>query len=469
MKINKVQRKFNFSLEEKRFFGAGDRVGVAISSGGDSVGLFHLLKQVALPKGLQLALVHLNHKLRGADSDEDELFVKELALLHNLPIFCQEIDVAGEANRKGANLEATARRLRYEFFQSLIRDGHLDKIATGHTANDQAETVLLRLLRGSGTEGLAGIYPNLEGKIVRPLLGIARQEILEFLKEKCLPFRVDQSNFDKRFLRNRVRADLLPKLEQEFNPQITKLLSELAERSRDEEDYLKRAAEYWLKKSTTNTRGRHSIPLSALRQLPPALERKVLRSAIRDFSSGSASLTHNQIEALRRFTADRSGSGKIPLPCNLIIHKEFGNLVLTKQEVPPRTYRYSIKAPGEQEIPSLGLVLQFKIIDTRTMRGKYNGVRLKAGVDWHKIATPLVVRNWEAGDRFQPTGRQEPVKLKRLLCRHKISASRKRLWPVVTANGKVIWVKNLSVGKNVAVTPETRQILLIREKKTKDE
>ena len=131
------------------------------------MGLFHLLKQVALPKGLQLALVHLNHKLRGADSDEDELFVKELALLHNLPIFCQEIDVAGEANREGANLEATARRLRYEFFQSLIRDGRLDKIATGHTANDQAETVLLRLLRGSGTEGLAGIYPNLEGKIVR--------------------------------------------------------------------------------------------------------------------------------------------------------------------------------------------------------------------------------------------------------------------------------------------------------------
>ncbi len=463
---DKVRRKFKACLEEKKFFSAGDRVGVAVSGGGDSVGLFHLLERVALPKGLQLALVHLNHKLRGADSDEDESFVKELARSHDLPFFCRGIDVAAEASREGANLEATARRLRYEFFQSLMEEGRLDKIATGHTANDQAETVLLRLLRGSGTEGLGGIYPTLEGRIVRPLLGITREELLGLLEENHLSFRIDQSNFDRRFLRNRVRAELLPKLEQEFNPQIVTLLSELAERSRDEEDYLRGEAERWLEQWATSTEGRHSLPLGALSRLVPALERRVLRAAIRGFGGRSASLTHDQMEALRRFAATGSGGGKFPLPRNLIIRKEFGHLVLTKQETAPRTYRYPVKVPGEQEIPGLGLVLQFKIVDTRTIQGKYNSEEWEKGVDWQKICTPLVLRNWEVGDRFQPVGRRKPVKLKELLYRHKVSAPRKRLWPLLTAGEQIIWVKNLSVESHVAVTPETRQILVIEERKT---
>ena len=463
---DKVQRKFNACLEEKRFFRAGDRVGVAVSGGGDSVGLFHLLEQAAAHRGLQLSLVHLNHQLRGQDSDADESFVGELARSRDLPFFSSRADVAAEARRQHANLEATARRMRYEFFNSLVEKGHVDKIATGHTASDQAETVLLRLLRGSGTRGLAGIYPTLEGRIVRPLLGFTHEELVGFLEENHFPFRIDQSNFDRRFLRNRIRADLLPKLEQEFNPQIVTLLADLAERSRDEEDYLGGEADRWLAQWATSTEGRPSLPLAALRQLAPALERRVLRAAIRSFAGGSASLSHDQMETLRRFAASGSGGGEIQLPRNLIIRKEFGHLVLAQHDSAAKPYRFSVEVPGEQEIPGLGLALRFKIVDTRASQGKYNSAEWKKGIDWQKICTPLVLRNWEVGDRFQPVGHRKPVKLKELLHRHEVSAPRKRLWPLLTAGERIIWVKNLSVESRVAVTPETRQILVIEERKT---
>src|SRR5690348_7407614 len=216
-------------VRRHNFFHAGDRVGVAVSGGPDSILLFTFMNQAARALGLSLAAVHFNHHIRGAESDADEQFVRGQARRLGVEFLRGEADVPRAARTSGRNLEATARDLRYRFFNSLIHQGRLDKVVTAHTASDQAETVLLRLLRGTGTKGLGGIFPVLDGKIFRPFLGVTRCEVELEMNKRKLEFRVDSSNLNTKLRRNKVRTELLPLLQKEFNPEIIRLLKELAD------------------------------------------------------------------------------------------------------------------------------------------------------------------------------------------------------------------------------------------------
>src|SRR5439155_19223240 len=239
---SKVYAKWSLEMTRSGLFRAGERVGVAVSGGGDSVLLLDFMTRLASKTGLSLAAVHFNHHLRGAESDADESFVRELADARAIEFFGGGADVARAARETHGNVEATARHLRYKFFFSLVNQGSLDKVATAHTASDQAETVLLRLLRGAGTRGLGGIYPVLEGIVVRPFLDLTRAEVQSELHARKLDFRLDSTNLDTRLARNKVRASLLPLLEKEFNPAVVRLLKDLAARARDDEAYLEQQA-----------------------------------------------------------------------------------------------------------------------------------------------------------------------------------------------------------------------------------
>ncbi|HEV2401788.1 MAG TPA: tRNA lysidine(34) synthetase TilS [Candidatus Sulfotelmatobacter sp.] len=262
-------------VREHELLKPGDRVGVAVSGGIDSIALLRMLLELRGELGIVLSLVHFNHKLRGAESDGDEEFVARLAREHDLEFICDSDDVAGHAREQGVSLETAARELRYGFFRYLIRSGtpdttvkiptsgkigqkwgtHVTKILTGHTLDDQAETVLMRIIRGAGLRGLAGIHPRIAveddegelcGEIVRPLLAIRRRELEQYLKEIRQPWREDATNTDESFTRNRVRKLLVPLLEKEFNPAISESLSELAEIARGEEDYWDNELSGWM-------------------------------------------------------------------------------------------------------------------------------------------------------------------------------------------------------------------------------
>ena len=291
-------------IRKEELINPGARVGVAVSGGIDSVALLRLLLELRQELGIVLSVVHFNHELRGAESDADQEFVAGLAREHGLEFYCSSGDVAGLASERHSGIEAAAREMRYGFFRELLEGAapqipsepqglkpdslglpsgtakavslhdatgaaescalsnrpqalseQLDKIATGHTLDDQAETVLMRLIRGTGMRGLGGIYPQVVvgdedghscGEIVRPLLGIRRLELEQYLKDIGQPWREDLSNADAKFTRNRVRSLLLPLMEQEFNPAIVENLSELAEIAREEEDYWENEASGWL-------------------------------------------------------------------------------------------------------------------------------------------------------------------------------------------------------------------------------
>ncbi len=256
----------------------GDRVGVAVSGGADSVGLLRLLLELRGELGVVLSVAHFHHGIRGAEADADARLVAELAKTHGLELHSARGDAPAHARERHASLETAARNLRYQFFRELLERGAMDKMATGHTLDDQAETVLMKALRGAGTRGLAGIHPVLAAGIVRPLLAIRRRGLETYLRALGQEWREDSSNQDRRHLRNRIRHELLPLLERDFNPEVARVLAETAEVARTEEEYWQREMERLLPE--VYAADGVSLKLEPLLAQPPAVQRRIVRAAL---------------------------------------------------------------------------------------------------------------------------------------------------------------------------------------------
>jgi tRNA(Ile)-lysidine synthase len=416
-------------MKRQGLFHPGQRVGVAVSGGPDSVVLLHFMKDLALEWGITLAVVHFNHHLRGAESDADESFVRNLADSIGIAFIGGEAEVARVAREKKQNLEATARELRYRFFFSLVDQGRLDKVVTAHTANDQAETVLMRLLRGAGRRGLSGIYPVLEGKVARPFLDLTRAEITREIEARKLECRLDSSNLDTRLRRNKIRRELLPLLEREFNPALIPLLKIHADRARDEEAFLEQQARERSRPWRIRDGAEEKIPVRALR-----------------FATGAQS------------------GRSLTLPGGAVARKEFDWLILGSQSISAAedAYEYPATVPGEITVPQLGVTFRFKIIDPQRVPKEYNGMGTSA-MDAQKLPHRLLLRNWRAGDRFWPLGSRKLRKLKELFGQRKIPLSQRKLWPVVECGEQIVWVRGFAPAASVAASAESRAILLIEE------
>ncbi|MGH9375314.1 MAG: tRNA lysidine(34) synthetase TilS [Terriglobia bacterium] len=462
--------RWSLEMLRARLFVPGERVGAAVSGGPDSILLLDFLKQFARKHGLVLSVVHLNHCLRGADSDADQKFVSEAAARLDLPFIGEQADVGRAARAKGRNVEAAARELRYRFFFSLVHQNRLDKVATAHTANDQAETILLRLIRGSGSRGLAGIYPVLEEKIVRPFLSLTRPEIEAEVERRGLAFRIDKSNFDPRFTRNRVRQQLLPMIEREFNPAVIAVLNEFARRCREDEDYLEQqareAAGPWRIRQGSEER----IPVRPLAQFPPAIQRRILRQMMTAARGNIRGITALHVEAARDLAIHGQSGKSLVLPGNLEARREFEWLILSSR--PLRTgqavshgYSVAIEPPSAVSLPQVGLKLTFRLVENVTCAGseKSYNYREASCIDYDKLSGPLILRNWRAGDTYALSTTRKPHRLKELLLTHKISISRRRLWPVLLSGAEIVWVCHFPATGRVAPSPSSSRLLQIDE------
>jgi tRNA(Ile)-lysidine synthase len=454
-------------VRQNRYFSAGDRVGVGVSGGPDSILLFNFMNQSAVELGLTIAAVHFNHHLRGAESDADEQFVRDQADRFGVAWLRGEADVAWVARESRRNLEATARELRYLYFNSLITQGQLDKVVTAHTASDQAETVLLRLLRGTGTRGLGGIYPVLDGKIFRPFLGITRSEIEAEIKKRKLAFRVDSSNLNSKLRRNKVRRELLPLFQKEYNPEIIKLLKDLSDRSRDDEEFLELQAHERGRPWRVRDGQEEKIPVRVLNEFPAAMGRRVLRQMIQSARGHLRGITFHHIETVRRFAYEASRSKKVLLPGNWEARKEFDWFILGPV-LPAREeegYCYPVQVPGSIAVAQLGLSFCFEIIEPAAPSKAYNDSD-RVGLDPRKFSGPLVLRNWRAGDKFWISGSRSPRNLKNHFSRRKIPLGGRKLWPVLACGDEIIWVKDFPAANGGRASSVEKQ-LLIRVDKTK--
>jgi tRNA(Ile)-lysidine synthase len=431
---------------------AGDRVGAAISGGADSVALFRSLLELRQELGIVLSVVHLNHKLRAAESDTDEQFVRELAAAHGLEVICESRDVKRFAAEKKLSLEAAARELRYEFFREELQ-GNLDRIATAHTLDDQAETVLMKLARGAGTRGLAGIYPEVSVKhsefstrhsvkaIIRPLLATRRGALIGYLNELGQEWREDSSNRDLRHTRNRVRHGILPRLERHVNPAVREALAETAEIARAEEEYWAEEVARLLPQVWNRTGPGGGLDCNGLAALSLARRRRLVRAAGATLGLG---LEFRQVEEV---LALREEGARTSLPNGWAVSLQKRELRFEVISEVPSEYRYELSVPGEVPVFEAGLKVQALAVDSAGER--YNPETL---LDWKYARRGLIVRNWHAGERFWPAHTKEPKKIKELLQDRHITGDEKKRWPVVSSGDEIVWVRGLGVRRDLQAT-----------------
>jgi tRNA(Ile)-lysidine synthase len=451
-------------VKRQGLFHPGQRIGVAVSGGPDSVLLLHFMKDLALEWGITLAVVHFNHHLRGAESEADERFVRKLADSMGIAFMCGEAEVARVARERKRNLEATARELRYRFFFSLVEQGRLDRVVTAHTANDQAETVLLRLLRGAGTRGLTGIHPVLEGKVARPFLDLTRAQITREIEARKLEWRLDSTNLDSRLRRNKIRRELLPCLEREYNPAIVPLLKDQADRARHEEAFLEQQASERSRPWRLREGGGEKISVRALLGFAPAIQRRVLRQMLQSLRPDLRGVAYAHIEGLLRFATSAQSGRSLTLPGGAVARKEFDwlNLGLQPVSTADAAYAYPVEIPGEIAVPALGSTFGFKIVGLQGVPEEYNKTAGSA-LDPQKLRQRLFLRNWRSGDQFWPLGSRKLRKLKELFRQRKIPRRQRKLWPVLECGERIVWVRGFPPAASVVASPESRAILVIEE------
>jgi tRNA(Ile)-lysidine synthase len=461
------------TIESNSMFERGDRVLVAVSGGPDSVALLRALVILSSGQQWQLTAAHLNHGLRGKEADDEEAFVLALCKTMGIPCISRSVNIRTIwQTGKGRSLEETGREVRYAFLDEVALTSGAEKIATGHHRDDQAETVLMNLLRGSGLDGLKGIPPVRHGRIVRPLLDVSRNDILAFLKREGLTFRVDPSNMDPAFLRNRIRNELIPELTARYNPRIVTGLCRMAAIVRQEDAYLQDEAHRILLEWGIAA-GQQEILLnrSEFNDLHIALQGRIIKQLLETAVPGGKAIGSRHIEALlsllraptcRRLALDLPGGIAIERSENRLrlfrVGDRDGGRRITKADPSEREFSYQVEIPGELYLAGIDRTIRFALVD------KPDPAELKrqpwtAFLDLEEAELPLLIRSFRPGDRMVPLGMAGAKKVKKIFIDAKMPLSMRGQIPLLVDQRSVLWIAGLRFSERVRVTGKTKIVL----------
>jgi len=499
------------AIQRTGLLAPGDRVGVAVSGGADSVALLRLLLRLRDDLGITLAVVHFNHSLRGAESDGDAKFVANLAQAQGLDFIMAREDVAAEAQRQGRNLEDMARQLRYAFFERVVADARATRIAVAHTADDQAETVLAHIIRGTGLTGLGGIHP-VAGAIVRPLLATRREDLRKYLRAIGQPWREDSTNRDTTRTRARIREQLLPLLTRDFSPAVTDHLNQLSRLAREEEIFWDALVEDRFQALVREAGAEDcftlSIPVDALlhplelRAAPTqnansakcndsqalrVLTERLVRRLYEYVRGNRRELSAYHVEQVIHIASGSRSGQRAELPGGIIVQRNFQDLTFAlapatrnppgpqphpesaaqsdETSSPATAYEYVVTLPLASattvSIPELGKRFRLKLIDWPIAESDTK--RDADAIDADLLRPPLILRNWRPGDAYRPHGRRQKQKLRRMFVAGRVRRGDRNIWPVLESAGRVVWARGMPPADDYRARGSTRLGVVIEE------
>ncbi|MFH1453325.1 MAG: tRNA lysidine(34) synthetase TilS [Armatimonadota bacterium] len=450
------------AAEKYNLINPGEKTILAISGGPDSVFLLDFFSKIRKKYNLQLYVLHINHSIRKKESGEEAVFVKNMAKKLNLPFYYYKEDVPEYAKAEKLSLEEAARNTRLRIYNELLKKLKADKVATGHNSDDRAETVLMRIIKGTSPSGLAAMEPC-SGKIIRPLIEVKRKDIITYLKKNKIKYVIDKSNKDTKFFRNKIRHKLIPLLEEEYNPNIKESLIKLSSLAGEDEEALQSAVLKKLNKLSSVYKDKIEIDITDINNEHPSIIKRIIKSAIKTYLGHAKDITNYHYEKIYNFLKDQKGEKKLNLPDGLTAVKSYNKLTFHKKTEKKhnilKQFRFTV--PGRYNIKGWDITVSTSLVEKIKAKPDSN----TAYFDFDKLNTDtLILRQRKDGDIFIPFGMKGRKKIKDLFIDLKIPLEKRNNIPIITAENNIIWVTGYRISEKYRVDKNTKRILKIEVK-----
>ncbi|QUH25361.1 tRNA lysidine(34) synthetase TilS [Serpentinicella alkaliphila] len=456
--INKVKE----TIFKEELIQLGDKIIVGISGGPDSVCLLHLLWYLQEEYKITVYGAHLNHNFRGIESQLDAHYVSKLCEEFNIICFIKSVDVAQVASIKGISFEEAGRLQRYQFFEEISEKVGANKIAVAHNLNDQAETILMRFLRGTGLEGLTAIPYN-RGKIIRPLLNITRAEIEEYCSINNLSPRIDKTNLEPIYHRNKIRLELMPYLMENYNPNIIDTLARTSEILKKDNSYIEaKAREMYKEIKLRETENRIELSIVGINKLHESLKARVLRFATEDLVGKKDVLEYKHINSVLELLENGQTAKKRTLPMGIIVRISYERLIFSviSDFEYDKDFIYELQVNSLEYIEEIDQEIRISLVDKQEINDISRDKYIKC-FDYDKVNNRLNIRNRRDGDRFWPLGLTGSKKLKDFFIDLKIDREERDLVPLLCDGDEIMWVVGYRMSEAYKVSSETTRVLMV--------
>lgn len=473
--MDKLIKKVIKTIKNYEMIEEGDKIILAVSGGPDSICLLDILNQIKVQLNISLIVAHVHHSIRGKEANIEARFVRLKSCHLKLPFEQLTVSVPEIAREKNLSIEQAGRIVRYQFFQKLLRKFQAQKIALGHHADDQVETMLMRIIRGCGLRGLRGIPPK-RGCFIRPLIECTRAEIEAYCKRRNISYCLDSSNKEPKYLRNKIRQQLIPLLKKEYNPALSKNLLQLQTIINDEFDFWEEITDnYYVKTLKKKTNNNIILDISKLREFPTGIQRLIIRRTLRHLKMFLEDIQFNHIEAIRLLSLDERGEKNLELPGRIKVTKSYQDLIFgvtdnmligERKKILP-LFEQELALDQENEITNLNIKIIIKLYECKNIdfeKKVYKVNKNETYLDYDLLHFPLKIRNRRPGDRFQPLNSNFFKKVKSYFIDQKIARhKRDQIGLVVDNSNRIVWIAGFHTDNRFKVTNKTKRVLYLKQ------